>query len=55
MVKFALLIILIISFQGCATWMGIKKVSNDAWKGTKDTSGKAYDSTKKVIHEATEE
>ena len=55
MVKFALLIILIISFQGCATWLGIKKDSNDAWKVTKDTSGKAYDSTKKVIHEATEE
>ena len=53
MVKFALLIILIISFQGCATWLGIKKDSNDAWKVTKDTSGKAYDSTKKAIHEAT--
>ena len=37
MVKFALLIILIILFQGCATWTGIKKDSKDAWEVTKDT------------------
>ena len=54
MKKTMLLIILIISFQGCATWYGIKKDSSDAWKATKETTGKAYDSTKQAIHEATE-
>ena len=55
MVKFTLLIILIILFQGCATFTGIKKDSKDAWEVTKNTSEKAYDSTKKAIHEATED
>lgn len=55
MIKFTLLIILIILFQGCATWTGIKKDSKDAWEVTIDTSGKAYNSTKKAIHEATED
>ncbi|MDD2888071.1 MAG: hypothetical protein PHY66_09735 [Aliarcobacter sp.] len=54
MKKTMLLIILIILFQGCATWYGIKKDSSDAWKATKETTGKAYDSTKQAIHEATE-
>jgi predicted small secreted protein len=54
MKKSILLIILLISFQGCATWYGIKKDSKDAWQATKETTGKAYDSTKEAIHEATE-
>ncbi|WP_368031364.1 entericidin EcnAB [Arcobacter sp. s6] len=53
--KIILLIILIISFQGCATWMGIKKDTNDAWNVTKDTSKDVYKSVKKSINEATSE
>ena len=53
--KSILLIILLITFQGCATWYGIKKDSKDAWKATKETTGEVYDSTKKAIHEATED
>lgn len=51
--KFILLIILIISFQGCATWLGIKKDSKEVWDVTKDTSKKVYSSTKRSINEAT--
>ena len=54
MKKTILLIILIISFQGCATCYGLKKDSKDAWEVTKETTGKAYDSTKEAIHEATD-
>ena len=54
MLKFVLSIILIILFQGCATWYGVKKNSKDAWKATKQTTGEVYDSTKKSIHKATE-
>jgi predicted small secreted protein len=54
MKKSILLIILLISFQGCATWYGIKKDSKDAWKATKETTGEVYDTTKKAIHDATE-
>jgi len=42
-------------FQGCATWYGIKQDSKDAWKATKQTTGEVYDSTKRAIHEATED
>lgn len=55
MKKNILLIILIVSFQGCATWTGIKTDSKDAWDTTKDTTNKAYHSTTKSIHEATAE
>mgnify|MGYP000101800124 FL=1 len=41
-------------FQGCATWMGLKKDSKEAWETTKHTSGKAYDSTKKAVKEVVE-
>lgn len=51
--KNILLIVLLISFQGCATWMGIKKDSKEAWDVTADTSKKVYNSTKKSINEAT--
>jgi predicted small secreted protein len=54
MKKSILLIILLLTFQGCATWYGIKKDSKDAWSATKETTSKAYDSTKEAIHEATE-
>jgi PBP1b-binding outer membrane lipoprotein LpoB len=53
MLKSILLIILIFIFQGCATWTGVKKDTNDAWKVTTDTSTKAYKSVKKSINEAT--
>ena len=53
--KFILLLFLIISFQGCATWMGLKKDSKEAWEVTKDTSENAYKSVKKTINEATSE
>nr|WP_165375140.1 hypothetical protein [Malaciobacter halophilus] len=49
-----LLIILIFTFNGCATWKGIKKDSNDAWKATKDGSSKIYKETKETIHKVTE-
>jgi hypothetical protein len=48
------LIILIILFQGCATWNGIKQDSKVVWQGTKEVSGKAYDSTKRAINDLTE-
>jgi hypothetical protein len=51
--KSILLIILIISFQGCATWLGIKKDSKEVWDVTTDTSKKVYNSAKKSINEAT--
>jgi len=54
MLKFVLSIILIILFQGCATWYGVKKDSKDAWKVTKEVSTEVYDSTKRTIHKATE-
>lgn len=54
MLKFVLSIILIILFQGCATWYGVKKDSKEVWKATKETTGEVYDSTKRTIHEATE-
>ncbi|MCT7633865.1 hypothetical protein N5U36_00260 [Aliarcobacter butzleri] len=54
MIKFMLLTILIVFFQGCATWTGIKQDSNKAWEATKDTSSNVYHSVKKSIHEATE-
>ncbi len=50
-IKTILLILLIILFQGCATWMGIKKDSKQAWDVTKDTSQKVYDSVKKSIND----
>jgi hypothetical protein len=53
MIKSLLLVILIFSFQGCATWMGVKKDSEIAWEVTKDTSNKVYKSVKKGINEAT--
>ncbi len=55
MKKTMLLIYLIVLFQGCATWYGIKQDSKDAWKATKQTTGEVYDSTKRAIHEATED
>ncbi len=48
------LIILIILFQGCATWNGLKQDSKVAWQGTKEVSGKAYDSTKRAFDDLTE-
>jgi len=51
--KYLLLIILMILFQGCATWMGIKKDSNEAWEATKDSSDRVYKSVKKSINDAT--
>ncbi|PPK61279.1 hypothetical protein B0F89_11144 [Malaciobacter marinus] len=45
---------LIFVFNGCATWKGIKKDSNDAWEATKDGSSKVYNKTKETIHKATE-
>ena len=51
--KSILLLFLIILFQGCATWMGLKKDSKQAWEVTKDTSGNVYKSVKKSINEAT--
>ena len=53
MIKIMLLIVLIISFQGCATWTGVKQDTNDAWNATKDTSKGVYKSVKKSINEAT--
>jgi hypothetical protein len=53
MFKFLLSIILIILFQGCATWNGVKKDTNEAWEVTSDTSKKVYKSVKKSINEAT--
>jgi hypothetical protein len=53
MIKSILLIILIFVFQGCATWTGVKKDTNDAWSVTKDTSKDVYKSVKKSINEAT--
>ncbi|WP_222718378.1 hypothetical protein ACNSOS_10575 [Aliarcobacter vitoriensis] len=53
MFKSILLVILIILFQGCATWSGVKQDSKTAWKATKDTSSEAYQGVKKSIHEAT--
>jgi hypothetical protein len=41
-------------FQGCATLMGLKKDSKEAWKTTKHTSGKVYDSTKRAVEEVVE-
>ena len=52
-VKSILLLFLIIFFQGCATWMGVKKDSKQAWEITKDTSENVYKSVKKSINEAT--
>ena len=54
MIKFSILLILIVLFQGCATWMGIKQDSKRTWEATKDTSNDVYHSVKKSIHEATE-
>ena len=54
MIKFILLTILIVVFQGCATWTGIKQDSNRAWEASKDTSSDVYQYKKKSIHEATE-
>lgn len=48
------LIILIMLFQGCATWNGLKQDSKEVWQGTKEVSGKAYDSTKRAIDDITE-
>ena len=53
MIKSILLIILIFVFQGCATWTGVKKDTNDAWNGTTDSSKDVYKSVKKSINEAT--
>lgn len=53
MAKYLVLIVLIILFQGCATWGGVKQDSKTAWKATKETSGEVYDSVKKTVHEAT--
>jgi hypothetical protein len=53
MLKSILLIILIILFQGCATWTGVKKDTNHAWDVTKGTSKDVYKSVKKSINEAT--
>jgi hypothetical protein len=53
MIKIMLLVILMISFQGCATWTGVKQDTNDAWNVTKDTSKGVYKSVKKSINEAT--
>lgn len=55
LMKSILLIFLIILFQGCATWMGVKKDTKEAWEITKDTSGNVYKSVKKSINEATSE
>ena len=54
MKNFIFLIISVFLFQGCATWMGLKKDSKEAWEITKDTSGKAYDSTKRAVEEVVE-
>ena len=48
------LIILIMLFQGCATWNGLKQDSKVAWEGTKEVSGKVYDSTKRAFDDITE-
>ena len=55
MIKIALLIILIISFQGCATWSGVKQDSKTAWQATKDTTTEVVKDVKKSIHEATDD
>ena len=55
MKKTILLICLIVLFQGGATSYGIKKDSKDERKDTKQTTGEVYDSTKRAIHEATED
>ena len=49
--KSLLLILLIITFQACATWTGIKQDSKEAWGVTKDTSKDVYQSVKKSIKE----
>jgi uncharacterized protein YceK len=54
-IKTILLLFLIILFQGCATWIGVKKDSKEAWEVTKDTSKDVYKSVKKSINEATSE
>ena len=51
MIKFMLLTILIVFFQACATWTGIKQDSKEAWGVTKDTSKDVYQSVKKSIKE----
>lgn len=54
MKNFIFLIISMFLFQGCATLMGLKKDSKEAWETTKHTSGKAYDSTKRAVEEVVE-
>ncbi|AXK49381.1 hypothetical protein [Aliarcobacter trophiarum] len=54
MLKVILLVTIIILFQGCATWSGVKQDSKQAWQATKDTTSEAYDGVKKSIHNATE-
>lgn len=54
-IKTILLLFLIILFQGCATWIGVKKDSKEAWEVTKDTSKDVYKTVKKSINEATSE
>ena len=53
MIKIMLLVILMILFQGCATWTGVKQDTNDACNVTKDSSKGVYKSVKKSINEAT--
>lgn len=50
-VKSLLLVLLIISFQGCATWMGLKQDSKQVWGATKDTSKEVYETVTKTRHE----
>lgn len=55
MIKIIFSIIFIFFFQGCATWVGLKQDSKQAWEVTKDTSSEVFHSVKKSIHEATSE
>ena len=55
MLKIVSLVTIIILFQGCATWSGVKQDSKTAWQATKDTTTEVVKDVKKSIHEATED
>jgi len=42
-------ILLTISFSGCATWDGLQEDSQDAWEKTKEVSSEAWEGTKNAV------
>jgi len=49
------IVIVGLSFGGCATWNGVKEDSTKTWEVTKDISQDAWEVTREAIHEATAE